>query len=149
MKQFTHIHKHIHEQAEFFYCQLHIEVYRCTCSYQWTLIMKLSLQHFKCCNKMSNINIFFSPLWFCVNRRPWVCGISSLGLDHTQILGDTIEKIAWQKGGILKVCWLYIFTCVTVIELKTKSNKTSPVVKSTSCWNMEEQNTTTHLSLTE
>uniref|UniRef100_A0A8D3BK41 Folylpolyglutamate synthase n=1 Tax=Scophthalmus maximus TaxID=52904 RepID=A0A8D3BK41_SCOMX len=34
--------------------------------------------------------------------RPWVCGISSLGIDHTQILGDTIEKIAWQKGGIFK-----------------------------------------------
>lgn len=43
----------------------------------------------------------------CVNRRPWVCGVSSLGIDHTQILGDTIEKIAWQKGGIFKVCWLY------------------------------------------
>ncbi|KAJ7988143.1 hypothetical protein DPEC_G00320560 [Dallia pectoralis] len=40
----------------------------------------------------------------CTNiiRRPWVCGISSLGIDHTSILGDTIEKIAWQKGGILK-----------------------------------------------
>nr|XP_049594444.1 folylpolyglutamate synthase, mitochondrial isoform X2 [Syngnathus scovelli] len=40
----------------------------------------------------------------CTNiiRRPWVCGISSLGIDHTQILGDTIEKIAWQKGGIFK-----------------------------------------------
>uniref|UniRef100_A0A8C9T6J8 Folylpolyglutamate synthase n=1 Tax=Scleropages formosus TaxID=113540 RepID=A0A8C9T6J8_SCLFO len=33
---------------------------------------------------------------------PWVCGISSLGIDHTSILGDTIEKIAWQKAGILK-----------------------------------------------
>ncbi|XP_074546336.1 folylpolyglutamate synthase, mitochondrial [Halichoeres trimaculatus] len=40
----------------------------------------------------------------CTNiiRRPWVCGISSLGIDHTQILGDTIQKIAWQKGGIFK-----------------------------------------------
>ncbi|XP_041825453.1 folylpolyglutamate synthase, mitochondrial [Melanotaenia boesemani] len=40
----------------------------------------------------------------CTNiiRKPWVCGISSLGIDHTQILGDTIEKIAWQKGGIFK-----------------------------------------------
>ncbi|XP_016325589.1 folylpolyglutamate synthase, mitochondrial-like [Sinocyclocheilus anshuiensis] len=36
-------------------------------------------------------------------RRPWVCGISSLGIDHTSILGDTIEKIAWQKGGIFKL----------------------------------------------
>ncbi|KAM6986799.1 folylpolyglutamate synthase, mitochondrial [Aplochiton taeniatus] len=40
----------------------------------------------------------------CTNiiRRPWVCGVSSLGIDHTQLLGDTIEKIAWQKGGIFK-----------------------------------------------
>ncbi|XP_034531951.1 folylpolyglutamate synthase, mitochondrial-like [Notolabrus celidotus] len=37
-----------------------------------------------------------------VIRRPWVCGISSLGLDHIQILGDTFEKIAWHKGGIFK-----------------------------------------------
>lgn len=36
-------------------------------------------------------------------RKPVVCGISSLGLDHTSILGDTVEKIAWQKGGIFKV----------------------------------------------
>ncbi|XP_078502785.1 folylpolyglutamate synthase, mitochondrial isoform X2 [Lissotriton helveticus] len=40
----------------------------------------------------------------CTNiiRKPIVCGISSLGIDHTSILGDTIEKIAWQKGGIFK-----------------------------------------------
>ncbi|NWW49387.1 FOLC protein, partial [Pedionomus torquatus] len=40
----------------------------------------------------------------CTNiiRAPVVCGISSLGIDHTSILGDTMEKIAWQKGGIFK-----------------------------------------------
>ncbi|XP_063792711.1 folylpolyglutamate synthase, mitochondrial isoform X1 [Pseudophryne corroboree] len=40
----------------------------------------------------------------CTNiiRKPVVCGVSSLGIDHTAILGDTIEKIAWQKGGIFK-----------------------------------------------
>lgn len=32
-----------------------------------------------------------------------VCGVSSLGIDHTGLLGDTMEKIAWQKGGIFKV----------------------------------------------
>ncbi len=31
-----------------------------------------------------------------------VCGIASLGLDHVELLGDTLEKIAWQKGGICK-----------------------------------------------
>ncbi|XP_041429197.1 folylpolyglutamate synthase, mitochondrial isoform X1 [Xenopus laevis] len=40
----------------------------------------------------------------CTNiiRNPLVCGVSSLDIDHTSILGDTIEKIAWQKGGIFK-----------------------------------------------
>ena len=36
------------------------------------------------------------------NRNPVVCGITSLGYDHVDILGDTLEKIAWQKGGICK-----------------------------------------------
>ncbi|KAF6327327.1 folylpolyglutamate synthase [Rhinolophus ferrumequinum] len=40
----------------------------------------------------------------CTNiiRKPVVCGVSSLGVDHTSLLGDTVEKIAWQKGGIFK-----------------------------------------------
>lgn len=32
-----------------------------------------------------------------------MCGITALGYDHMAILGDTIEKIAWQKAGIMKV----------------------------------------------
>ncbi|KAG9243758.1 Mur ligase [Calycina marina] len=35
-------------------------------------------------------------------EHPAVTGISSLDIDHTYLLGDTIEKIAWQKAGILK-----------------------------------------------
>ncbi|XP_004455667.1 folylpolyglutamate synthase, mitochondrial isoform X2 [Dasypus novemcinctus] len=40
----------------------------------------------------------------CTNiiRKPVVCGVTSLGIDHTSLLGDTVEKIAWQKGGIFK-----------------------------------------------
>lgn len=34
--------------------------------------------------------------------RPLVTGISSLGIDHTFTLGDTIDKIAWHKAGIQK-----------------------------------------------
>ena len=30
-----------------------------------------------------------------------VCGITPIGLDHMQWLGDTVEKIAWEKAGIL------------------------------------------------
>lgn len=33
---------------------------------------------------------------------PVVTGITSLGIDHVAMLGDTIDKIAWQKAGIFK-----------------------------------------------
>ena len=36
-------------------------------------------------------------------EAPTVTGITSLGIDHTAILGDTIEEIAWHKAGIMKV----------------------------------------------
>lgn len=57
----------------------------------------------------------------CTNmiKQPVVCGVSSLGLDHTSILGTTIDKIAWHKAGIFKAStchyrfvtylWFYIF----------------------------------------
>ncbi|ABN66208.2 predicted protein [Scheffersomyces stipitis CBS 6054] len=35
-------------------------------------------------------------------EKPTVTGISSLGIDHTFMLGDTIEKITWNKTGIFK-----------------------------------------------
>ncbi|KAL2923443.1 Folylpolyglutamate synthase [Bienertia sinuspersici] len=37
-----------------------------------------------------------------VIKEPLVCGISSLGMDHMDILGDTLGKIASHKAGILK-----------------------------------------------
>ena len=37
----------------------------------------------------------------CV-RTPAVAAVTSLGLDHVEVLGDTIEKIAWEKAGIFK-----------------------------------------------
>ena len=33
---------------------------------------------------------------------PTVVGITSLGIDHTNVLGSTIEEIAWHKAGIMK-----------------------------------------------
>jgi dihydrofolate synthase/folylpolyglutamate synthase len=39
----------------------------------------------------------------CTNvLTPEVSVITSIGLDHTEILGDTLERIAYEKGGILK-----------------------------------------------
>ncbi|KAL8748612.1 MAG: hypothetical protein Q9199_008134, partial [Rusavskia elegans] len=41
----------------------------------------------------------------CTNviPNPSVTGITSLGIDHVQLLGNTIEEIAWHKAGIMKV----------------------------------------------
>jgi folylpolyglutamate synthase/dihydropteroate synthase len=36
-------------------------------------------------------------------EKPVVCGITSLGLDHVNVLGHTIDQIAWHKSGIIKV----------------------------------------------
>lgn len=35
---------------------------------------------------------------------PHCCGVSSIGLDHQTVLGDTLGQIAWEKSGIFKVC---------------------------------------------
>lgn len=40
-------------------------------------------------------------------RKPVVCGVASLGLDHTTVLGNTIEQIAWNKAGIFKVIFFF------------------------------------------
>lgn len=37
-----------------------------------------------------------------VIQKPVVTGITSLGIDHTATLGNTIEEIAWHKAGIFK-----------------------------------------------
>ncbi|XP_077219430.1 DHFS-FPGS homolog C isoform X2 [Tasmannia lanceolata] len=37
-----------------------------------------------------------------VIKEPVVCGITSLGMDHMEILGDTLGKIASEKAGIFK-----------------------------------------------
>lgn len=38
-------------------------------------------------------NVFVSPKG---------CGVTSLGIDHVNVLGNTIEQIAWNKAGIFK-----------------------------------------------
>ena len=37
-----------------------------------------------------------------VIEHPIATVLTSISLDHTEILGDTVEKIAWEKAGILK-----------------------------------------------
>lgn len=47
--------------------------------------------------------------------EPDLCVISRIGLDHTSILGDTIEKIAAEKAGIIK-SGVPVVSCVQVPE---------------------------------
>lgn len=35
-------------------------------------------------------------------EKPVACGVALLGIDHTFMLGETIDEIAWNKGGIFK-----------------------------------------------
>lgn len=35
-------------------------------------------------------------------ENPAACVITSISLDHQQVLGETVEEIAWQKAGIIK-----------------------------------------------
>uniref|UniRef100_A0A915KZY8 Folylpolyglutamate synthase n=1 Tax=Romanomermis culicivorax TaxID=13658 RepID=A0A915KZY8_ROMCU len=40
----------------------------------------------------------------CTNvlTKPVICAVTTLDYDHVEILGDTLQKIAWQKTGIFK-----------------------------------------------
>ena len=43
--------------------------------------------------------------WDATNQcAPAVCGLTRIGLDHMNVLGDTIGAIAAEKGGIIKAC---------------------------------------------
>ncbi|GBN81581.1 Folylpolyglutamate synthase, mitochondrial [Araneus ventricosus] len=50
------------------------------------------------------VEVGIGGLWDCTNivRRPVAVGITTLGIDHVNILGETIAEIAEQKAGILK-----------------------------------------------
>lgn len=55
--------------------------------------------------------------------RPSVAAITSLGIDHTFMLGDTIEQIAWNKAGILKA------GCAAVMAAQTEYPQSEAVVQ--------------------
>uniref|UniRef100_A0A7N0VAD2 Uncharacterized protein n=1 Tax=Kalanchoe fedtschenkoi TaxID=63787 RepID=A0A7N0VAD2_KALFE len=38
----------------------------------------------------------------CTDKGACYCGVTLLGMDHTETLGDTIDKIASHKAGIFK-----------------------------------------------
>ena len=39
---------------------------------------------------------------FDLDKHNIVCGVTLLDLDHTRVLGETLEEIAWEKGGIFQ-----------------------------------------------
>ena len=43
-------------------------------------------------------------------EHPLLTVITSVSLDHTDILGDTIQKIAYEKAGIIKKKFRYSLT---------------------------------------
>lgn len=60
---------------------------------------------------MAIIEVGIGGEYDCTNiiERPVVTGVTSLGLDHTSLLGNTIRDIAWHKAGIMKqdvVCFI-------------------------------------------
>ncbi|KAI7858897.1 Mur ligase [Circinella umbellata] len=64
-------------------------------------------------------------------EKPIVCGITALGLDHVSVLGDTIDKIAWHKAGIIKpntpvIAFEQLPEAMTVIEERAKE-KNAPL----------------------
>jgi len=58
-------------------------------------------------------------------KKPVVCAITSLGIDHQHILGNTLKEIAWHKSGIIKngvpvVSSKQLPEALEVIEERTK-----------------------------
>lgn len=46
---------------------------------------------------------FLEIIWLIIiYRKTSIVGITSLGLDHTTVLGNSLKEIAWQKSGIMK-----------------------------------------------
>lgn len=50
--------------------------------------------------------------------KPVVTGVTSLGLDHVAVLGNTIKEIAGQKGGIYKVGLLLLVTVPVINTMR-------------------------------
>ncbi|XP_050074419.1 folylpolyglutamate synthase, mitochondrial-like [Anopheles maculipalpis] len=81
----------------------------------------------------------------CTNvlRKTSTVGITSLGLEHTNLLGNTLEEIAWQKAGIIKP-GSDVFTvlqpaqCIGVIEQECRRSQANlrivPATLQEYCW---------------
>ncbi len=61
------------------------------------------------------------------NLKPEFCVISPIGYDHTDTLGNTLEKIAYEKAGIIRECPVYSFPqkkeVLSVLRKEAKKKK--------------------------
>jgi dihydrofolate synthase/folylpolyglutamate synthase len=62
-----------------------------------------------------------------VIKKPLVCIITSISKDHQEILGNTIEKIAFEKAGIIKknasvICGKLPKAAINIIKGRSKEN---------------------------
>lgn len=80
-----------------------------------TSLAFLYFHHKKC--EFAVIEVGLGGIWDATNiiKKPLVSVITKIGLDHIDILGDTEEKIAYEKAGIIK-------ENVDVIFYKTKQS---------------------------
>ncbi len=65
-----------------------------------------------------------------VRTNPYVCAITNISLDHTHLLGDTVEKIAFEKAGIIEPGISVVTACQdTALDeiLRVAREKMSPV----------------------
>ena len=66
--------------------------------------MSLLILSYPVCMMTAIIEVGIGGEYDCTNfvKEPAVVGITSLALDHVELLGTTIAQIAWQKAGIMK-----------------------------------------------
>lgn len=81
-----------------------------------------------------------SLIVFQTSRNTPTVGITSLGLEHTQLLGMTLRDIAWQKGGIIKSGSSVFSThqhddCVEVLQERAREKNVSHVSCLIDCTN--------------
>jgi dihydrofolate synthase / folylpolyglutamate synthase len=67
-----------------------------------------------------------------VTRADKLCVITDLGLDHTEVLGATIEEISWQKAGIIQphnqVCLLEQDAAAVHVVVEHAKRQDAPVL---------------------
>ena len=65
--------------------------------------------------------------------KPAVCGITAIGMDHMQILGNTLKEIAKEKAGIIKqgvpaVCYPQDETDAAKVIIRTAARYHAPMI---------------------